>query len=77
MLGHPNIVTYKHSFIEKGVLIIIMEYCEKRDLAYHIKKKREKKEHFTEEEIMNWFVQICLALDFVHDRKILHRDLKS
>jgi len=27
--------------------------------------------------ILNWFTQICLAIKHVHDRKILHRDLKS
>jgi NIMA (never in mitosis gene a)-related kinase len=27
--------------------------------------------------VLNWFTQICLALKHVHDRKILHRDLKS
>ena len=26
---------------------------------------------------MDWFVQICLAVKHVHDRKILHRDIKS
>ncbi len=26
---------------------------------------------------MNWFLQICMALEYVHGRKILHRDLKS
>jgi len=26
-LTHPNIVAYKGSFIDKGILIIIMEFC--------------------------------------------------
>lgn len=76
-LDHPNIVSYKHSFIEKGILIIIMEYCEHGDLAFHVKKKKGKNEQFSETEIMNWFVQLCLSLDYVHSRKILHRDIKS
>lgn len=76
-LDHPNIVSYKHSFIEKGILIIIMEFCDHGELAYHVKKKKAKGEMFSETEIMNWFVQLCLALEYVHSRKILHRDLKS
>lgn len=76
-MGHPNIVAHKHTFIEKGVLIIIMEFCEYGDLAYHIRKKKNKNEKFTESEIMNWFVQLCLSLEYVHSRKILHRDLKT
>ena len=28
-------------------------------------------------QLMDWFVQICLAVKHVHDRKILHRDIKS
>jgi len=76
-LDHPNIVSYKHSFVENGILIIIMEFCEHGDLSYHIKKKKMVSEEFSEVEIMNWFVQLCLALDNIHTRKILHRDLKS
>ena len=26
---------------------------------------------------MNWFVQLCLSLEYIHRRKILHRDIKS
>ena len=27
-LNHPNIVSYKGSFVDRGILIIIMEFCE-------------------------------------------------
>ena len=47
------------------------------DLAFHIKKRRAKSEFFTETEIMNWFVQLCLALEYIHGRKVMHRDIKS
>ena len=39
-LNHPNIVGYVGSFIEKGMLIIIMEYWDVGDLSYHIKQKK-------------------------------------
>jgi NIMA (never in mitosis gene a)-related kinase len=48
-----------------------------------VKEKHKKKattgtlEYFSEEQILSWFTQICLALKHIHDRKILHRDLKS
>lgn len=54
-----------------------MEYCEVGDLSFHIKRKLQKNEHFTETEIFNWFVQLCLSLEYIHGRKVLHRDLKS
>lgn len=74
-LDHPNIVEYKASFVEEGVLIIVMEYCDVGDLSYFIRKK--KGEYFTEDEIMNWFIQISMALDYIHGRKVLHRDIKA
>lgn len=47
------------------------------DLAYQVKKMRQKGSHFSETTVMQWFVQLCLALEYIHKRKILHRDLKS
>lgn len=76
-LDHPNIVKYKESFCEEGQLIIVMEYCKIGDLTYHIKQKAKAKEPFTETEIMNWFVQMCMALKYIHSQGILHRDIKA
>jgi len=76
-LDHPNIVGYKESFLGNNSLTIIMEYCEVGDLAYHIKRKQQKGEQFSEAEIFNWFIQICMALQYVHKRKIIHRDIKT
>ena len=59
------------------MLIIIMEYCEVGDLSYHIKRKIKYGEYFNEWEIFNWFIQICFALEYVHARRVIHRDLKT
>ncbi|KAB1256006.1 Serine/threonine-protein kinase Nek1 [Camelus dromedarius] len=67
-MKHPNIVQYRESFE-------VMDYCEGGDLFRRI--NAQKGVLFQEDQILDWFVQICLALKHVHDRKILHRDIKS
>jgi NIMA (never in mitosis gene a)-related kinase len=52
-----------------------MDYCDGGDLHSRIKAQRGIL--FTEDQILDWFVQITLALKHVHDRKVLHRDIKS
>ncbi|XP_029563378.1 serine/threonine-protein kinase Nek1 isoform X4 [Salmo trutta] len=74
-MSHPNIVQYKESFEECGCLYIVMDYCEGGDLFKTINSQNGVQ--FPEEQILDWLVQICLALKHVHDRKILHRDIKS
>ena len=46
-------------------------------MAYHIKRKQGKGEHFTELEVFNWVVQIALALEYVHSKRVIHRDIKT
>ncbi|CAO2611611.1 Serine/threonine-protein kinase Nek5, partial [Lemmus lemmus] len=74
-MRHPNIVTFFGSFQENSRLFIVMEYCDGGDLMQRIRRQRGVL--FSEDQILCWFVQISLGLKHIHDRKILHRDIKS
>lgn len=52
-----------------------MDFCDGGDLHSRILAQRGVTFH--EDQILDWFVQITLALKHVHDRKVLHRDIKS
>ena len=72
-LNHPNIISYIESFIHNDFLYIIMEYADGGDLSLKIQKHGKL---FTEEEILKMFTQLVLAIQYIHDNKILHRDIK-
>lgn len=83
-MRHPCIISYRDFFEQepaeewaskKKLLYIIMEYADGADMSARIQKQKGRP--FTEQQILDWLVQICLALKHIHDRKILHRDIKS
>jgi serine/threonine protein kinase len=41
------------------------------------KKGKKTKIYFSQGQILEWTVQIAMAVDYLHERKILHRDLKT
>lgn len=60
-LRHPNIVTYRESWQgDDGHLYIVMGFCEGGDL-YH-KLKEQKGKLLPENQVVEWFVQIAMAL---------------
>jgi len=84
VLCHPNIIRFREVYkTKKGKLCIVMDFADGGDLQTRIKAKHKdsktdgKLEYWSEDHVLNWFTQMCLALKHVHDRKVLHRDLKS
>ena len=88
VLSHPNIVKFIEVFKTKnGKLCIVMDFADGTlfwcliilfiggDLQNRIKEQRGRP--FSEAQVLEWFTQICLGLKHIHDRKILHRDLKG
>ncbi|XP_041870195.1 serine/threonine-protein kinase Nek3 isoform X4 [Corvus kubaryi] len=74
-MKHPNVVAFKESFEADGHLYIVMEYCDNGDLMQKI--KHQGGNFFPEDTILHWFVQMCLAVKHIHDKRVLHRDIKS
>jgi NIMA (never in mitosis gene a)-related kinase 1/4/5 len=76
-LDHPNIVRYKDTFLEPGLLIIVMEYCTGGDLGQLIKSHKQKNSYFPESQIVDWMKQLLAALKYLDSKRIIHRDIKS
>lgn len=74
-LDHPNIVKYYDSFIDKNILAIIMEFCENGDLANFLKAQYNRP--IAENKIWKYFIEMCQGLNYIHKKKILHRDIKT
>ncbi|KAM9303561.1 serine/threonine-protein kinase Nek10 [Morus bassanus] len=75
-LYHPNVVRYYRTFLENDRLYIVMELIEGVPLGEHFHSLKQKQQQFTEERIWRIFIQLCLALRYLHkEKRIVHRDL--
>ncbi|XP_053814651.1 serine/threonine-protein kinase Nek11 isoform X2 [Vidua chalybeata] len=76
-LDHPAIVKFYASFVERDSFCIITEYCEGGDLDFKIQEYKDSGKMFTQSQIIDWFIQLLLGVNYMHERRILHRDLKA
>ena len=76
---HINIVSYRESISEGKELNIIMEFCEGGDLGQLISEQKEvhNGKRLEEAKVIDWATQLALAIFYMHDKRILHRDLKT
>jgi NIMA (never in mitosis gene a)-related kinase len=76
-LSHQYIIRYYESFQdENNNVCIIMEYAENGELEQYLNSRKASNSLLTEDEVLEWFIQLCVGLKCIHDSKILHRDLK-
>lgn len=74
LLNHPNIIRFRDFFVAKEYLCLVMDYAEGGDLYQRIHSSDVS---IPEAQILDWTTQLLLALKHIHDRKIIHRDIKS
>ncbi|RVE61681.1 hypothetical protein OJAV_G00174880 [Oryzias javanicus] len=71
-LAHKHVVKFSHYFEDQENIYIFLELCSRKSLA-HIWKARHT---LTEPEVRYYLRQIISGLKYLHNRGILHRDLK-
>ncbi|KAJ3594317.1 hypothetical protein NHX12_003624 [Muraenolepis orangiensis] len=71
-LSHKHVVKFSHHFEDHENIYIFLELCSRKSLA-HIWKARHT---LTEPEVRYYLRQIISGLKYLHNRGILHRDLK-
>ncbi|XP_014068563.2 serine/threonine-protein kinase Nek4 [Salmo salar] len=77
-LNHPHIVTCSEAVFDSndGYIYIVMDYCDGGTLDDKV-KERKTGDYFPEWMIMEWFVQVTMAVSYIHSARILHRDIKT
>ncbi|XP_016374955.1 serine/threonine-protein kinase Nek11 [Sinocyclocheilus rhinocerous] len=76
-LNHPAILKFYTSFLERDAFCIITEYCEDKDLDCKLEDLKRTGRTLSEPQVCEWLCQLLLGVHYIHQRRILHRDLKA
>lgn len=68
-IKHPYIVQLYFAFQTDDFLYLILEYCEGKDLCYHLRKNK----FFDEEKVRIISAQLLLAVEELHKNNIIYR----
>jgi len=74
--GHPNIPEIFDYFIENGRHYLVMKHIGGENLEERLK---QRKRPLAQEDVVEWAIQVCDALAYMHARKpepVVHRDIK-
>lgn len=77
-IDHPNVVGYHEAFLDEQNkdLYIVMEYVGGGDLNDRIRLLKRSKSFLPEQMLWKYAIQIMQGLKALHDRRIIHRDIK-
>jgi serine/threonine protein kinase len=67
----PNIVAYYHHFWQDELLFLVMEYCPGGSLRDKIKQ-----DNIQANQVFNWIQTLSQCLGNVHEKGIIHHDIK-
>ncbi|CAD2218413.1 protein kinase [Angomonas deanei] len=82
-LDHPNIIKLFDTYERDHKLLHVLEYADAGDLLTQVEVRTRSKgaeggpAYYQQDELLVILSQLCLAIEYIHDRRIMHRDLKT
>ncbi len=76
-LDNPYIIQYCDSFMDEDQLNIVMEYAAAGNLHEVVRRGQETGNSLSENAVWRYLLQLLLGLQHIHDKKIVHRDIKT
>ncbi|CAB3243746.1 unnamed protein product [Arctia plantaginis] len=74
-LNHVNIIKFYSYYNTDNHVMISMEYASSGNLAEYMYKRSPKL--LQQQEILFYYCQVLLGVDYIHSKNIIHRDLKA
>mmetsp|Transcript_52181 Transcript_52181/g.59907 ORF Transcript_52181/g.59907 Transcript_52181/m.59907 type:complete len:341 (+) Transcript_52181:142-1164(+) len=77
--SHPNIISFIASYrsdVQPNYLLLVFEFADAGDLSVQV-TARAPSRYFKETEILMISAQLCLALHYLHEKNMMHRDIKT
>lgn len=75
-LAHPNVVQLYRYGEKDGFLYMVMQFIDGSDLYSILRSFRADKTFMEAEDALHIIRDVCRALDYVHDKGVIHRDVK-
>ena len=70
--NHPFIINLHFAFQTPHYLYLALDYCSGKDLSFHLAREVA----FSESESRFYIAELLLAIEHLHNKKIIYRDLK-
>jgi len=70
-INHKNVIKLHNVVHSQHRLTLVFEYCD-----WDLRRFMQSRDELTDEDIISFSYQMLCALEFIHSKKIIHRDVK-
>ncbi|KAM4711372.1 striated muscle preferentially expressed protein kinase [Anableps anableps] len=71
-LHNEKVMALHEAYVTPRYLVLVAEYCTGKELLYSLTDRFR----YSEDDVVGYLVQILQAVEYLHNRRVLHLDLK-